>query len=517
MSEIVNSSLKSTVTGTSDVFLGMVASILLWFVTKVLIVRNTTKEELGIYSIVVAVAGMVSVFACLGIQEGVPRSIAVFLGEGRDEGAHSISRTAIRTGLASGTIFFLLLALFAGTISRHFFYKPELETPLLVISGFIPCSVFASIVAGILRGHRIIYPKVFFLDIGQPLLFLAFICLFMFLHLKFLGIIAAYTMAMAMVAVVMAAFFFNRTSGGGPPRKGEKYDMELIKFSAPLLITGILGMVLAWSDTLMLGRYTLAEEVGLYSVSISLAKLLAFPLGAMVFIYLPIAGQMYAKGQMAELKKTYQVLTKWNFAVTLPIFFILFFFPEMTISFFFGSRFVDSTTSLRILSICFLFHAFLGANGVLMITLGRAKELMNISIFGTALNVVLNWVLIKHAGMGNVGAAVATLVSYFALNVLVSVILYKASGIHPLTSKYLRPIAASMVVAAILYATAKSLPLSFWMMPLYLALFLGGYVLSLLMTGSLDKEDLFLFDAISGGTGLELKRTRQIIDRFVSK
>jgi len=68
MSDIVHSSLKSAVKGSTIVFLGMVGSILLWFATKVLIVRNTTKEELEIYSIVIDVVEILLLPASLGIQ-----------------------------------------------------------------------------------------------------------------------------------------------------------------------------------------------------------------------------------------------------------------------------------------------------------------------------------------------------------------------------------------------------------------------------------------------------------------
>ena len=104
-------------------------------------------------------------------------------------------------------------------------------------------------------------------------------------------------------------------------------NVELLRFSLPLLIVSLLSVVLGWTDTLMLGRYTKAASVGIYNVSISLAKLLTFPLSAISFVFMPIAGEMYARKQSAELGRTYQVLTKWIFSVTFPIFLYFIFFP----------------------------------------------------------------------------------------------------------------------------------------------------------------------------------------------
>ena len=519
MSDIVHSSLKSAVKGSTIVFLGMVASILLWFATKVLIVRNTTKEELGIYSIVVAVVGILSLLAGLGIQEGVPRYISLFLGEGKKSQAKAISRTAIITGLISGMAFLLFLLIFSGLIARYVFYKPEIRIPLLIISFFIPLTVISNTFVGILRGYNMIYPKVFFFDIGQPFFFLLLLGLFFIIKLSFTSIFYAYSISMLLVLLPMAAYYFIKIELTQPRLEviTHRYGRELIKFSAPLLMASVLGIVLTWCDTLMLGRYARAEEVGIYNVSISLAKLLTFPLQALEFVYMPIAGELYIKKQYSELGRTYQVLTKWNFLATLPIFFILFFFPEMTITFLFGARFMDSAPALRILSICFLFHAFLGANGLLLIIMGRSKALMNISIVGMLLNILLNYILIKHFGLGNIGASLATLISYLALNIIISLILYKISNIHPLTPQYIKPIIVSSIIGLALYAIAKSLPLYVWMLPIYLFLYLGGYFISLRITRSFEEHDMQMFEMISQKTGFKMNIIRKFIRNSVHR
>jgi O-antigen/teichoic acid export membrane protein len=513
MSDIVNSSLKTAVKGTTILFLGMVASISLWFATKVLIIRNTTKEELGIYSIITAVAGVLSMLACMGIQEGVPRYISLFLGEGKKSEAKAISRTAIATGLMTGMVFFLFLFLFSGPIARYVFYKPEIRIPLLIVSFFIPLSVMVNTFVGILRGYNIVYPRVYFVEIGQPFFFLLLLSLFFIVNLPFVSIFYAYTVAMLLVLLPVGAWYFIKVGRSRPRLEVVRhmYGRELIKFSAPLLMASVLGAVLTWCDTLMLGRYARAEEAGLYNISLSLAKLLTFSLGALEFVYMPIAGELYVRKQFAELKKTYQVLTKWNFLATLPIFFILFFFPEMTIAFLFGERFVDSSASLRILSLCFLFHAFLGANGLLLIIMGRTKALMNISLFGTLLNILLNYVLVKHFSLGNIGASFATLISYLALNIAISTILYRISTIHPLTPQYIKPIILSSIIGIALYAIAKLLPLYVWMLPIYLIFYLSGYFISLIITKSFDAQDIDLFETISKKTGFRMNIIRKVL------
>lgn len=512
MSEIINSSLKSAAKGTALVFVGMVSSIILWFATKLLIVRSTSKEELGVYSLSVAIISICSLLPNLGLQEGVARYISIYLGENKKDHAAAISRDAIVVGVLASLVVFVAVFLLSGTMSKYLFYKPELEIPLRAMSVFIPFAVIANIANGILRGNNIIRPKVY-ADIGQPFLFLVFLCLFVLLKLPFISIIYAYVLAMVLISSGIIAYLFRKIklSFKTYVRISKK---ELLRFSIPLLATSVMAIVLGWTDTLMLGRYATAEDVGVYNISMSLARLLNFPLGAVSFVYMPVAAEMLARKQYVELNRTYQILTKWVFSVTLPIFFILFFFPEMTITFLFGASFVDASDSLRILSVCFLFHAFLGANGVILLVMGMSRMVMILCIGSAVLNIVLNYVLIKQFGYGVNGASIATLVSYIALNVTTSVILYKYSKIHPITIKYVKPVIGSLFIGVLIYILAKSLPLYYWMLPLYFALFILGYYFALLMTRSLDSEDISMFETISEKTGLEMKMLKKLVCRF---
>jgi O-antigen/teichoic acid export membrane protein len=515
MTETVHSSLKTAVKGTSLVFLGMVSSVLLWFLTKILIIRFTTKEEFGLYSLMIAIIGISSAISTLGLQEGVARYIAVFAGKGRRNEAKGIAADAMVIALLTGLAASILLFFFSGILSRYIFYKPELQFPLKILSFFVPFSVMVSVMGGILRGHSIFNLRVY-AEVGQPLFLFIFLGIFVIIGFPFISIIYAYVLSMVIVFFVAAYYTVRKVELGLFSLRFWGRKKELLGFSIPVLAVSMLGVVLGWTDTLMLGRYTKAASVGIYNVSMSLAKLLTFPLSAISFVLMPIAGEMYGRNQSAELARIYQVLTKWIFSATFPVFFILFFFPEMTISFLFGERFTDASMPLRILALSFLFNSLMGANGMLLLVMGLSRTLMNVSIFGVALNIGLNYLLIKRLGYGVIGAAVSTLISYVTLNVLISWTLYRRSRIHPWTLRYIKPVVGSSVVGLIIYALVKSFPLYLWMLPVYLILFLCGYMLTVLLTKSIDEEDLFIFKMIFAKVGVSEPVITSIL-KFLSR
>jgi O-antigen/teichoic acid export membrane protein len=514
MSEVVHDSLKKAVKGTTLVFFGTVVGLLFWFFSKILIVRTTTPEEFGIYSLALAITSIVGVVASGGLSEGASRNVALFLGEGRQEDADAASRSAIRLTLLAGLLSFSLLFLLAGPLSRYVFYKPELMSPMRVLSIHIPFLLLAQILSGILRAHGIIRPKVYYLDLGQPLFFLFFLCLSMIPGVSLGSILYSFSLAMVMVFIGIASYGYRKVGLNPLPRRRGRHSVRLLRFSLPLMAVVIMALVLTWTDTLMLGRYAMAEDVGIYNVSVSLARLLSIPLASLGFVFMPLAAEMYALKKQDELKRTYQVLTKWLFATTLPIFFVLVFFPEMTIAFLFGESFAGASTPLRLLCVGRLLSVFLGPSGLFLVVFGLSRTIMNVSLFGALLNIVLNYVLIKRLGMGIMGAAAATMVAGSVVTVLFAVVVYRKSRIHPITAAYVKPALGAALTGLAVYALVKTLPVfSLWLMPAHLVLFLIGYAASLLLTRSIEREDVAMFEAISRRTGVRI----EFLERFLRR
>lgn len=514
MSETVQSSLKKTVKGTSLVFAGAVVGFVVSFAAKVLVVRNTTAEVFGLYSLALAVFSVCAIFANLGLQQGITRFVSVFLGEGRKEDADSVARSSVRLSFFSGAAFSIALIALSEVAAQKVFYKPEIVLSLRIAALGLPFTVLARTIAGALRGYNLIGPKVYYIDIGQPLFFLLFFLAALIPGITLENLMYCYLFSMAMMFLAVGCYGYKKTGLSPLALRGGRHGGELLRFSLPLIVSGLMAVVFSWTDTLILGRYVGAGEVGIYNVAAALGRVLVFPLLGVGFVFMPIAGEMYARKQFAELKRTYQVLTKWSFALTLPVFFVLFLFPETTIKFLFGARFVDAADPLRLLSLGFIFNAFFGSNGMLMVVLGLSKTIMNVSVIAAVVNITLNYILVKRLGLGMTGAAISTMVSYIFMNVVFSSILYLREGIHPVTAKYIKPVLGSSVIGLLLYAAAKLLIFEFWMLPVYFALFIAGYVLVLLFSKSLDHEDLFMFEAISKKTGLEMNFIRKILQRF---
>jgi O-antigen/teichoic acid export membrane protein len=495
MSEIVETSIKKAAKGTTLILAGTVFSVLLLITTKILIARNTTKEELGAYTLAIAVVSVLGLIATLGVHEGIARYVSLFLGRNNPAEADSRSRAALQINLVSGIIAGIILYLCADFLSLSVFKSVELAQPLKILSLSVPFFVIAQVLNAILRGHGIITSKIYYIDVGIPLYFLLLLSGTILLNMPFLSILYAYVFAIILGCISIGSYGYSKIRLNPFYLCKTQQLYELLRFSFPLLLGIFMSMIMKWAGTLMLGRYAGAKAVGIFDVSNSLSMLLLFPLASLEFVFLPIAGSLHGKNQSYELARTYQVLTKWVFSVTVPAFFILFLFPEQTITLLFGERFKEAAPVLRILSFGLLFHSFWGPNGIIMVVIGMSKEISSISIFGAVLNIILNYILIKRYELGIIGASVATIGTYIALNVLVSIIIYRKANIQPFTIPYVKAIVCATITTLVMFIFSL-LPQPAWLLPLYALIFVIAYVFLLIVTKSIDAEDISLIKAM---------------------
>ena len=521
MSEIVNQSLQKIAKGTSIVFIGTIIGMLLGFVSRIIIVRYITQSEYGIYSLALVLVSIFVTISTLGLQEGSTRYIAYFRGKSEEGKIKGVISSSIKIALIASIIFSLILFLSSDIISTNIFHSSELSTPLKIFSVAIPFTVLITIFTSLFRGFDRVEPNVYFQNILRSVIFILFLVTVAFLGLSFLGVLYAYLASIAITCIAFALYAIKKLPLSTFPVKKEAdaatsmnpIGKELLLFSFPLLAVAILGMVMNWTDTLMLGYFKTPDVVGLYNGALPLAHLIPIALTSAGFIYVPIVSGLYSKKLMGEMGRTYQVLTKWIFSVTIPLFFILFLFPETVLNLLFGINYIQAAAALRILALGFMFHAFLGLNGLSLLVMGETRFLMLVSSSGAISNVVLNAALIPIFGI--VGAAFASLLSYCVVNIFKSIKLYQLSKVHPFTRNYLKPVGISIVLLVLIYAFTTHLKIDFWMLPFLLFIFLFGYGLLLLLTRSFDREDIEMILAIEKKTGIDAEPIKRLLRRFV--
>lgn len=514
---IVNISLRNIAKGTGIFIIGTIIGTILGFVGRIIIVRYSSQSEYGLFSLALVLTNFFIMISLLGLGGGAARYIAYFRGKKEEGKIRSVVSLVIKISLFSSIFLSLVLFLLSEIISINIFHTAELITPLKIFSIVIPFSVLETILISIYRGFNRVGPKVYFQDILRNILFVLLLLGIISLEISFVGFLYSYLASFAISCIALIIYTIKKSPLPTFYAQGNfnrsQLRKKLLLFSIPLLMVSTLNMVINWTDTLMLGYFKTPDIVGLYNGAVPLVQIIQTVLLSAAFIYVPIASGLYSKKLITELGRTYQVLTKWIFSLTLPIGLIFIVFPEAILNFLFGLEYIQAASALRILSLGFMFHIFLGLNGNSLVAMGRTRFLMFTSLFGALANVILNIALIPYFGI--VGAAIASLLSYCLVNIFNSIKLYRLAKIHPFTKNYVKPIIISIFLLAFVYFFSSFLIIEFWMLPIILIIFLFMYGFLLILTKSFDKEDIELILNIERITGLNLKKIKKILRRFV--
>ena len=522
MSEIVNQSLQKIAKGTGIIFIGTIIGMLLGFVSRVIIVRNITQSEYGIYSLALVLTTIFVTISTLGLQEGSTRYIAYFRGKKEERKIRGVISSSLKIALIASIIFSLILFLSSDIISDNIFHSSELSTPLKIFSAAIPFTVLIGIFTSLFRGFGRVEPNVYFQNILRSVIFILFLVGAILLGVSFLGVLYAYLASIVLTCIAFAIYTikklplpaFSVKKDADAATSINSIGKELLRFSLPLLLTAMFFMLMTQIDTLMLGYFKTSDIVGLYNGAFPIAQLIFLPLSSMLFIFIPIASQLYSKGLIDELRRNYTVLTKWIWSATMPALLILLLFPETVLNLFWGARYIPASTALQILAVGFSINNFVGPNGNTMVVIGKTRFLMWAGLVCVITNVILNIVLIPPLGI--VGASVASLTSIVLLNIFISVKLYLLVKFHPLSRNLLKPSVTSIGLIFFIYILARNfLDVTFWMLPIFFVLFLGLYGLLILLTKSFDNEDIMMLLAIEEKLGLNLTPIKRILKRFV--
>ena len=159
---VLGDSLIKVAKGTAIAFLGMIIYLLLEFITRVIIARNTTQGEYGTFSIGLTLLSVFVMISCLGLQGGATRCIAYFRGKGDEKKVAGVIYSSLQLSIITGIVSFLFIFLFSDYLQDMF--NLDQSTVIKIFSVGIPFFVITEIIASFFRGFDSVKEKVFFRD-----------------------------------------------------------------------------------------------------------------------------------------------------------------------------------------------------------------------------------------------------------------------------------------------------------------------------------------------------------------
>lgn len=509
----LDANLNKVAKGMGILFFGQIIGAILGLIGSILIARTYSVGEYGVFGLGINIVSIFLTISTLGILDGSNRFISYYIGKKDNIEVKGIIRSSLLIVSLSSIICAILLFFLSDFIANQFFGIDRLATVIKIFVIGLPFLAIINLIINIFRGFESVKENFYFSSFLLPFVKIPLYAIVVFLSLSFYYIAIAYTLSIIITFFIILFYFIKRLPESIKKIQNDSmHSITLLYFSLPLLISGLGMFLISGVDKLILGSLAKEVEVGLYTTAVSLAQYLLLFYSVSIFIYQPIVSRLVAENNIVNIKEIYQILTKWITILSLPFIILLLLFPETIISIIYGEKYIQAAIALQILTIAYFVHILSGPNGATLISFGKTKIIMYFTLIAGIITILSNYLLIPIFGIE--GAALSTVIAYIMMNILNGIYLFKISKIHPFRKKFIFPIIIFLVFLSIFYFfVAKDLSGILRILS-YIVLILSYFII-IILSRSIDEEDLQVLLYIEKKVGIKFNLLRKIINRFL--
>ncbi len=496
--------LSAILSSAAIVLVGGIVSSVAQLGERIVIGRLLSPDAYGEVSIGLALLTITVTIALAGCSQGVSRFIP------RYDNAED-QRGVWVSGLILTAIFSLVISavmfVSADVIAANLFETDEAVTLIRLLALALPFVAGFRIAVATIRGfENTVYPMAI-QNFFYPLFRIALITVLLLAGMAIAVVGIAYLLA-AILAFLLANVLLRRVMR----LRGEyqTHTKELLVFSAPLIVSTVVGVMLTTTDTLMLGFFRSSYEVGMYDAAYPIASGLTVVLGAFGFLYLPIVSRLDADGERGAIDDIYATTTKWVYVITFPAFLLLVVFPHDVITFVFGESYAEAAAVLPILAVGFFLSAAAGRDRETLSAIGVTTWIAIGNVIGITMNITINLLLIPQFGF--MGAGVASVVSLITQHGIICGVLAIRYDITPISPEALRCyLALPAVLLPLAYFLSPWIAISIvTVVPFLVAVGLGSVVV-LGLAGGLEPDDLAVITLFEDKLGVSIPLVRRWI------
>ncbi len=267
---------------------------------------------------------------------------------------------------------------------------------------------------------------------------------------------------------------------------------KFILFSIPHIPNGILLWVLNLSDRYLITFFLGLSQAGIYSASYNIGNIITAFYMPISFVLFPIVSRYWDNNERGMVRKYLEYSTKIFLFLAIPGSIGLYVLSKPLLQILTTSEFVIGGALTFFVAVGYVFLGIFHINSFIISLVEKTKFIPIITAIGGITNIILNIVLIPQIGI--IGAAIATLISYLVLSIIV--LLWARKEIqYSLETVFL----VKVIVSSIIMALVIKHILSVSILGILIAVLVGliAYVASTLLLKTLSKaEKEIIYDVL---------------------
>lgn len=417
------------ISGAYQSILLQAAIAIITFCSALLVARITGDKGFGIYTTVFTWISIWSVGATLGLDDLVLKQIPIYKQKEASANINALIRWTTKWGLLSGVLVAVILLLLSkySTINGLYQYYDYYCWAVWCI----PLFVLMHIGQATLRGLKLMWWGQFAEKFVQPIAFFALLVICYLLYgssMTDYQAIIARTLSFVVVAIVALYLLYRYTkeylhrSVAAPQQQWTK---SCLYFAA----TSLLYIINTRVDILFLSFYEVpVEEIAYYNAALKLSDIALIPFAVLYTVTAPVFAELFAQKNMKKLQLFYTKTTRLACLLIGGILLGLVVTGNWLLALF-GTSFQAAYPILLILCVVKFIHVAVGPANYLMMMIGLERAATYILLLSVGITFLLNIIFIPW--LGSIGAAYATLGGLVVFELLVTIVVYKQSGIMP--------------------------------------------------------------------------------------
>jgi len=511
MDELDDYAIKKVAKGGFIIFVGIILLFVTTFFYRIIAARHFGPSDYGLLTLGITTLNIATIFGLAGIHRSIGKLVNHYLAKKQYNKLKGVIFSSFIITAAFSVLILLLLYFSSPLIEERLFRIKGISKIIRIFSIGVPFSVLTQM----LKYHFFAFKKPEYAivseSISERMLNLIFLIFVVLLSASVYFLSWAYVASLVISFVVGILILNSRVHKIIRKELKPEFDFKnIISFSMPLMLTGILGVALAWTDTIFIGIFKSDADVGVYNAAYIIASALMIFWLSFGDIFYPIISELYSKKAKDSIRKIFEIASRWIFIMSFPIFLVILVFPSAVISLLFGQNYLSASIPLAILIVGYFFITMFGLAEQGLIVFKKTKFLGIITSVGFFVNIALNIILIPIYGIA--GAAIATTFSILMITLLKLAYFKRILQFNYDKPLYFKFVCAGIIAFLITFYSFKLL----WFPKMYLflpalAAYFALYFILLVVFKSFSDEDISVLEAVERKIGVNFTFVKKLI------
>jgi len=442
------SNTKTILRGSFWIYATTIISLVVGFLSTIILSRLLDREGWGIFSTIISVTMLLSVFVDLGFTYTITHYTSTLSTRGK----YGKLREYLTKLLKYRFLLILVVAALIFVCSdwlSDFFHITDGGNYFRISSlFFILFNVFSTFDA-ILNGLKRFKANALF-GLFNYVSKLIFALILIYIGFGVVGALVGYALAYLFstflsILILQKMIFGAKATDTGTSEPNEGIS-SLFVFGSMIGLAYMAQTISVWTDSIMIGAMMGSTFVGVYRIAISLSSTLGSAIGAVNRVVFPVLVGIEAKKEESSTDLNH--VLKYGSFFAIPAVFGLAAFSNEIISMFFGQQYIDAAPALVVLSyLCF--DGFIIGSLVSYFSAKKEVKMVGVASALCAIaNVALNFILIPLLGI--IGAAIASIITRV---INLTILLFegkKKLGLQVDFDNFKKPLLGSIVMVLVL-------------------------------------------------------------------